>query len=453
MNPHLLVPTIIASQFAGPFMFAGVAVALPAMGSELAAGATSLGLVETLFLAGSVAFLLPIGRLADASDKATVYKLGLLSFGLCSVAVAFFSSIWIILALRFLQGVTSSATAATGPAILADLVPPQRLGAVYGLMIAAVYAGLTLGPVCAGLLIDLAGWRAVFWAGGALVLLAYALIQILLRSAWRRPPRDAVHLPSTALIAAAMLALAIGCSTLREGSFGYASAAAGLGLAVGFVFLQRRTPQPLLNVEVLLRNTQLARALLVQLLLYTQAFCTVFMVSIYIQVVLGHPARVAGQVLAIGSLLMALVAPLAGRLSDRYRSQRVARLGTAIALGSALFAITLHQGSSLAHVAAMLALQGLGFAFFSSPNMATIMHAVPAHRRSIASALAAQARSLGMLAGMLITAAVLSLYIGEAPLEREPLLFMRTMTVSFLLLAAVSLAATLISLLPSRPPQ
>src|SRR2546428_675148 len=66
MRRPLLVPLIAVSQFAPPFMVSGVAVALPALGADLGAGATSLGLVESLFLAGSVAFLLPAGRLADA---------------------------------------------------------------------------------------------------------------------------------------------------------------------------------------------------------------------------------------------------------------------------------------------------------------------------------------------------------------------------------------------------
>lgn len=148
-------------------------------------------LVETLFLAGSVAFLLPIGRLADASDKVTIYKIGLASFALSSVAVAFFSSMPAILFLRFVQGVTASATAATAPTILADLVPAQRRGAVYGLMIAAVYAGLTLGPVCAGYPVAFWNWRAVFWAGGALVGLGYVAIQLLLSSRWRPVRRTA----------------------------------------------------------------------------------------------------------------------------------------------------------------------------------------------------------------------------------------------------------------------
>jgi MFS family permease len=252
--------------------------------------------------------------------------------------------------------------------------------------------------------------------------------------------------PSTLLIVAAMLLFALGCSTLRVPFLGYGCVAVGLALTTAFLLLQRRLEQPLLNVEVLMRNTVLSRALLVQLLLYTQAFCSVFIVSIHMQVVLGESAKTAGQVLAIGSLLMALIAPLAGTLSDRYRAVSVSTVGVSVAFAAALYAVSLDQHAGLVRVALMLAVQGIGFAFFSSPNMTTIMNAVPAQRRSIASALAAQARSLGMLAGMLITAALVSIYIGDAPLERDPLLFVRTMSTAFVLLAALSLGALALSL-------
>ncbi|MCP5046777.1 MAG: MFS transporter [bacterium] len=161
-NNRLLVWTIVASQFTPAFMFSGVAVALPAMGTDLDAGATSLGLVETLYLAGSVAFLLPIGRLADASDKNTLYKFGLLSFGVSSILIGLLSSMPAILVIRFLQGVTSAIFSATGPAILADIVPAEQRGKAYGSSMGAIYTGLTLGPIVAGFLIDLWGWRASF---------------------------------------------------------------------------------------------------------------------------------------------------------------------------------------------------------------------------------------------------------------------------------------------------
>src|SRR2546425_13235534 len=89
----LLVPAIAASQFAPPFMISGVAVALPALGSDLAPGATALSLVETVFLAAAVPLLLPPRPLADASDKATLYKLGMGAFAPSSLRVALGSSI------------------------------------------------------------------------------------------------------------------------------------------------------------------------------------------------------------------------------------------------------------------------------------------------------------------------------------------------------------------------
>src|SRR3954471_20124969 len=129
---------------------------------------------------------------------------------------------------------------------------------------AAVYAGLTIGPAGGGLLIQHWGWWAMFWGGGALVMLAYALIQILLPSRWRPAPPGAVHLPSSVVVVAAMLLLAIGCSALRQPTLGYGLVAAGLALTIVFVFYQRRLKEPLLNVEVLMRNTVLRNALLVQ---------------------------------------------------------------------------------------------------------------------------------------------------------------------------------------------
>src|SRR3989441_939176 len=332
-------------------MISGVAVALPALGSDLAAGATALSLIETVFLAAAVALLLPAGRLADASDKATLYKLGMVTFALSSLLVGLVSSIPAILCLRFVQGITSAAVQAAGPAIIADAVPPERRGKAYGIVIGAIYAGLTLGPICAGFLVDL-----------------------------------------------------------------------------------------------LMKNVVLRGALLVQWLLYCNAFGSVFMLSLYMQTVLGHSANTAGQVLAIGTLLMAAVAPAAGILSDRYRAALIASCGVALVLVAALMALGLGGGSHLLHVGLVLAVQGLGFAFFSSPNMTMVMNAVPPERAGIASALSAGARSLGMVSGMLIVGALISLNLGHDPVGADPVRLVATMHASFWILAAITALALALSL-------
>jgi MFS family permease len=431
-------------------MVSGVAVALPALGADLAAGATALSLVETLFLAASVALLLPAGRLADAADKAALYKLGLVAFAAASIATGLVSSIILILLLRFVQGLFSSTSQAAGPAIIADAVPPERRGRAFGIMIGAVYAGLTLGPIFAGVLVDVWGWRAVFIAGGAVVLVLLAPIHFMLRANWRRPPPRAVHLPSTLLAVAAMLALVGGAATLREGALGYAGVILGLVLAVLFVLLQRRVAQPLLDVDLLMRNGVLRNALFVQWLLYCNAFGSVFLLSLHMQSVLGHAANTAGLVLAVSTLLMAALAPFAGRLADRIQPARVASVGVAVVLLAALMATQLDAGSHLLTIGAVLAVQGVGFAFFSSPNMAMVMNAVPRERTGIASALSATARSLGMVSGMLIVGALVSLNLGHDPVGADPGRFVATMHASFWILAAVTAVALAVSLIRTR---
>jgi MFS family permease len=446
----LLVPAIAASQFAPPFMISGVAVALPSLGADLGAGATALSLVETLFLAAAVALLLPAGRLGDAADKATLYKVGMAAFALSSIAIGLVSSVWAILALRLLQGACSAAVQAAGPALIADAVPPERRGRAYGITIGAVYAGLTLGPIFAGFLVELAGWRAVFLAGGAVVLLLLAPIHFMLPAAWRRPAPRAIHVPSTVLLSAAMLALVGGAASVREGAIGYGAMALGLALLAAFFFLQRRVAQPLLNVEVLGRNRVLRNALLVQSLLYCNAFGTTFLLSLHMQSVLNHSPNTTGQVIAVGTLLMAAIAPLAGILTDRTRPAAIASLGVAVALAAALAATQLGAGSHLVFVALVLAVQGVGFAFFSSPNMTMVMNAVPPDRTGIASALTATARSLGMVTGMLIVAALVSLNLGHAPVDADPARFVATMQLSFWILAALTAAALVVSLMRAR---
>lgn len=452
-SPHpLLVPAIAASQFAPPFMISGVAVALPALGTDLGAGATALSLVETLFLAASVALLLPAGRLGDAADKVALFKLGMVAFAVASILTGLTSSIGALLVLRFVQGAASAAVQASGTAIIADAVPPERRGKAFGIAIGAIYAGLTLGPICAGLLVGQWGWRSVFLVGGAAVLLLLLPTHLMLRASWRRPAPRAVHWPSAVLVTLGMLALVGGAATLREGPAGWGTIALGVALIVAFIFLQPRLEVPLLNTGLLVKNRVLAFALLVQCLLYCNAFGTVFLLSLYMQSVLGYGSHVAGQVLAVGTLLMAAIAPAAGALADRTRPALIASTGVAIALGAATLATFLREGSSIIVVGLVLAIQGLGFAFFSSPNIAMVMNAVPRDRSSLAAALSATARSLGMVIGMLIVGALVSVHLGHEPVGADPARYIATMHTAFWVLAGLTAAALAVSLVRTRSP-
>ncbi len=434
-SDNLLVWVVVASQFAPPFMFSGVAVALPKMGAEVGASASALGLIESLFLAGSVAFLLPVGRLADATDKRRLFKLGLLIFGVLSVLLGMLSSVPLLLGVRFLQGACSALLAATGPALVADMVPAERRGKVYGASIGVIYAGITLGPICAGLIVDAWSWRGVFFVGGSLLLVMYTLVELRLPSSWRRPERGAVHLPSAALILSAVLCLVFGTASISAGPIGAVLLGSGLALGVAFVVVQRRVDRPLLDVRALVKHRVMRAALFVQMLLYMSAFCSIFMLSIYMQVSLGIPAKTSGSMLSISGVLMAMLAPVAGALADRLRPSLIAGFGVSLVLTASLLATGLTPESSLVRVGAVLAAQGLGFALFSSPNMTTIMNSAAQSEVSMASALGAKARSLGMISGMLVTGMLIALRIGNDAAEQHPVEFVGVVVTGFSILA------------------
>ena len=447
-----LTRAIIATQFAPPFMISGVAVILPAMGADLEAGATSLSLVQTLFLVSHLSFLLTAGRLADASDKRTLYKLALACVAVSSLLIGLMSSVPWILFMRFVQGAGGAVFAATGPAILSEIVPPERRGWAYGRSIGAIYTGLTLGPLVAGGLADLWGWRSVFLTGAFLTAAGCAMISVRMPSLWRRPEKKAVNIPSAVLIVAAGLCLVAGSATLRQGILGYALLAAATAAIAGFIRLQFHLERPLVDLRALMTNHSLSMALLIQMLLYVNAFAAVFLVSLYMQVSLGRSASLAGQLIAVGSLLMAVLAPIAGRLSDRYRPQRVQVFGVGCLLISAVMGTLLHNGTSLIFITLMLAVQGLGFAFFSSPNMNIIMGSVPSTAVSMASALGAKARSLGMLGGMLMATVLISLEFGNNPIAEYAERLVGTIVTAFTILSAITASAFVLVLWQwSRP--
>ena len=422
---------------------------LPAMGRDLEAGATGLGLVETTFLAGSLAFLLPAGGLADAMDKRALYKASLLVFAAISLAISLLPWLAGVLCLRFLQGVGAAIFAATGMAILAELVPAAKRGKVFGAAMGVLYAGLTLGPIVAGAIAELWNWRAMFWVGAAASVACWAIVNWQLPSKWHRP-RKALHGPSVILVMLAVLAIVGGSATLRVGWTGVGLMATSLLLGSAFVAVQLRTARPLVDLRRLRGNRALRSALWVQMIIYLHAACSIFMLSLFLQVPQGHSAAATGQTIAVGAVVMALCAPIAGILSDRTHPSLVAALGAAGVLVSALLGMTLTAESSITRAGLVVLAQGIGFGLFSSPNMATIMNSMPGSASGMASALAAKARSLGMVIGMIVTASLISLDFGDAPIEEHPARFIDTMTSVYAMLVATALLAILSIALGAR---
>ena len=187
-----------------------------------------------------------------------------------------------------------------------------------------------------------------------------------------------------------MVLLVSGSSILGEQQLGYLLLGSGLVACVAFFALEERSEEPMLRLSAVRANRDYARGLTSQFLVYAAGFAMTFLFSIYLQLVSGYTAQEAGLLLAISPLCMALMAPLSGRLSDRYRPKSVAGLGALLVMVSLLLATRVTAGASVGYLMLVLSVQGVGLGVFSAPNVSRIMHSVESHQVSIASALSAK---------------------------------------------------------------
>jgi len=445
LNKSSIVYILALSQFAAPFMFSGVGIALPVMGRELHASGVELGLIEIIYLGAASAFLLPIGHFSDLTDRNTIFKMGTFLYALTTLILGFLSSIPLIILLRFIQGCAAALVMSTNMAILTDVVPREKLGKAIGFNIGAVYLGLSAGPFIAGWITSTYGWRWVFHFTFFPLLLSFCIISFNLKSNWNFPKINFDWMGSAAIVITVFLLIS-GSAMLGESAIGYILC--GAGIAFGFLFfvIEKRSSHPLIDLVKIRKNVTLSMALLIQLFMYAGAFGISFLFSLYLQTVKGLSAQSAGQIMVISPVIMAIFAPICGRLADKFPPGLLAVIGLVSSLISVLAATQVTADTSLAYLIGVLILQGFGFAMFSSPNMAIIMGSVKPNEFGIASALSAKMRSLGMAFSMMIITVFMSIYLGHHMITTHKAEFLLVMRGSFIVFSLFAAAGTYISL-------
>ncbi|MCP4573476.1 MAG: MFS transporter [bacterium] len=441
-----VVWTVAFTNFATPFMFSGVGITLPSMGRELAMGGATLGLFENLYLGTAAALVLPFGRLGDAGDKNSLFTGALALFAASTLALAFLPSVPAFLFVRTVQGVSIAMVTATNMAILTESVSRERLGQAIGLSIGAVYMGLSAGPFVAGVITTALGWRWVYVLSAAVTTCALILAWRSLPCRWKIP-RLEFDWPGALTSVGGVGLLVVGSGLAARSAAGWALAGFGAVLLVVFVAVELRVGSPLVPVPALRSNPELLRAFVVQFLTYAGGMGTSFLFSLHLQEARGWTAGEAGRLLMLSPVLMASLAPLGGRLADRVRPQFVATVGVVLVCSGTVAAFLVAGSGSMVLIVTTLVCHGLGFALFSSPNMAVIMRSAPRERTAIASALAAQMRSMGMVFAMLVITFFLARHVGEAGLGEETREGLRTaMRLSLGTISLLALCALVTSL-------
>lgn len=436
--------------FLTPFMAASLNLGLPAIGRDLRMGAASLTWITSAYLLAAAVFTVPFGRIADIHGRRRVLLWGNILFALASALGACALSPAMVLFASVVQGVGGAMLFATGMAMLTSVFPPGERGRVLGNNVTSTYLGLSCGPFVGGFLTSHLGWRSIFVLNFLLGVVLAGVVLAKLRGEWAEARGESFDKPGAFLYGLTLVAIMIGFARLSRGYGPWLLAVGVLGLSA-FILWERRAQSPVLQIGLFRANPVFAFSNLAALIHYSATFAVTFVLSLYLQSVLGRSPQGAGLVLVAQPIMMALFSPLAGRLSDRIQPRLLASFGMSLTtLGVFLFSF-LTPTTSLVLVIANLILLGFGFAFFSSPNTNAAMSSLDKRSLGVGSGILGTMRLLGQNLSMGIVMMVVALYLGARPigLDTRPE-FMRGLRIIFLAFSGLGVLGVLASLARGR---
>lgn len=427
---------VLLNAFTTPLMLSAANVALPVISQDLKVNAVLLSWVPMAYLMASAMFVLVFGRLADMFGRKRIFLLGTSGVIVTSILAAISNSGEALVFARFLQGTCAAMLYATQIALVSSVFPPAERGRAIGLTVSTIYLGLTGGPLIGGYLIESFGWRAafVFHIPLAIIVLLIGLWKV--KGEWKADEPGLFDSKGALLYPVVIVLFCSAVSTLPESRAFIILILAIIGFWY-FFRLQYRTAHPVFDVRLFYTNRVFTFSCIASLIMYTATFANVVLVSLYLQFLKGMPASTAGIIMMTQPLTMALFSPLAGRLSDRFEPRWISSCGMALTFIGLLLLSLLNAQSPIWYLCMALIMTGVGFGFFSSPNVNAIMGTVEKRFYGSATGAVATMRIVGQLASMILVTLIFALMIGTVEIESSNYLQLESSIKIIFLVAAL----------------
>lgn len=444
---RLIITVVIITAFITTFTGSALNLSVPDIGAEFGVSAGLVGWLITGYTLAVAAFSVPLGRLADITCRKTVLVTGILVFVACCIAAVFSVSVIMLLAVRIIQGIGAAMIFSTNTAVLISAFPAEKRGKVLGYSLASTYVGLSAGPVIGGFLNYNLGWRSIFILTGILGAIAFFAAAFKLPKERSELQGKSLDMAGNIMYIAFIVLLMYGLSEIGKGIVYAAVSAAGIIFGILFVIHEVRAKDPAVKVSIFRENIGYAFSNVAALMNYGATFAISYLISIYLQVVMGYSSQTAGLIMICQPVMMAALSPVMGRFSDRFSPFRMSSLGMAFcAVGTFMF-IFIGKDTNLAVIIAALIVTGFGFSLFSSPNTNAVMSCVEKEDYGVASSILATMRSIGHTLSMVIVTVTVTAFLGNAPLAEAPAeLLISVIKVSFSVFTVICAAGVFISL-------
>ncbi|MBK5220067.1 MAG: MFS transporter [Thermoleophilia bacterium] len=386
-----------------------VNVALPSIQQDLNASISGLEWTVNGYTLSIAVLLVTGGRLGDIFGRRRMFLAGIVIFAVSSATAGLAPDATSLVISRIVQGAGAALMMPGTLSIIADAFPPHERGKAMGTWAGVSALALAIGPVLGGFLTEHVSWRAIFYLNIPVAIVAVLATVFAVRESRDTSVGRDVDYPGVAILTLGLTALVL---ALVEGnSWGWGSPQV-VGLLVGaavalpaFVFVENRVKAPMVQFD-LLSDRNFLGAVVVALVITFAMMGVFFFLALYMQDILGYSPLQAGVRFLPSTLMIVGVAPVAGRLSDRFGPRWL------IAGGLVLVAASLFTFSGIAVDSTYLdllpgfMLLGIGIALTMSPMTSAAMNAVPVQKAGIASGVLSMFRMVGGSLGIAVTGAI-----------------------------------------------
>ena len=379
-------------------------IALPAISADLHVSPAEAVWVVNVYQIALVATLLPLGALGEIVGHQRIYLGGLLLFTLASVGCALAWSLPSLLVARSLQGLGASGIMAVNAALVRFVYPSRMAGRGFGHNALVVGVAFTFGPTIASGILALGPWPWLF-----AVNLPFGVVAMLIGIRMLPPTPRTGHAFDFAGALLTSCCLALFIVGIGSAAHGATAVTVIIELAAAFVLgvvLQRRHadhPAPMLPID-LFRRALFALSAATAVCSFAVQGLAFVSLPFYFEDILHRSQVETGFFLTPWPLVVAVMAPIGGHLSDRYPAGLLCGVGLVLlGIGMALLAL-LPADPSVANIVWRMVVCGIGFGFFQTPNLRAIMASAPSHRSGSASGIVATARLIGQTTGAALAA-------------------------------------------------
>jgi DHA2 family multidrug resistance protein-like MFS transporter len=392
-----------------------VNTALPTIASDIHSDAASSIWVINSYQLVMVATILPLAALGEIIGHRRIYITGLLLFTVTSLACGLAWSLPTLVIARAVQGLGAAAIMSVNAALIRFIYPSRTLGRGLGVNALVVALAFTVGPTVASAILSVSSWHWLFLVNVPAGVIAFALglrtLPVTIRSAHR------FDVIAGLLCAGFFSFLILGLGAVAHNSgWPLVLAEWAIALTCGYVLMRREAdrPAPLLAVD-LFRRPVFALSAVTSICSFTTQGLAFVSLPFLFQTVLGHSQVETGFLMTPWPAVVAIMAPIAGRLSDRYPPGLLGGGGLLIlSLGMVSLAL-MPSNPTVLEIGWRMVICGAGFGFFQAPNLKAIMSGAPPHRSGSASGIVATARLLGQSIGAALVALCLTMAHDKGP--------------------------------------